>query len=161
MTVGVVLKSLKDSRGLNETETRSRMISIRSYSQQADKKILWYAFTTNKSPKVERWISISVLKFWSDWDSPISAGGQRNGNFTSGLCITIMHSRTQVIRLRFFGRSYISVAHEPPNYSDMSFCDLQLFPKIKMAKKKRHGHHQREYAKHLRSFPKYGIKIVL
>jgi len=160
MIAYVVLKSFKDSRSLNDAETQSRMTSNRSVRPQADKMILWHEFTMNTSPKFDKWISITILKFWSDWDSPFSAGGQKNPEVSRLDSASLQFTHVpRSSRLDVFGSLYIFVAQKPPSYPDMFFCYLWPFPKNKTTKK-RHGQHQREYTKHLRSFPKDVIKIV-
>jgi len=60
--VRVVLKSLKDSRGLNEPETRSRMISNRSDRQQQTR---WSCDTCSLRINLRRAKGESTLLCWS------------------------------------------------------------------------------------------------
>jgi hypothetical protein len=120
--------------GLKEAKLQSMTIRDLNDRQRARKGLL----IKNTSPKVKQWISITMLKFWRDWDSPFVARGQRKGNLERGLCITTMHRRTQLTRFRFFLANHgILVAQQPPYSPDMAPCDFWLYPQLKMSLKEK------------------------
>jgi hypothetical protein len=135
MTAWVVLVSLKDSKVLNEAETQKSLISYRSVRQQANKMILWHVFTTNTSPRSK---SESSLLCWSSEATEILRfRPETKETGISRLDSPLLKcTRTHISSgLDPVGRSYISVAQEPPDYPDMSSCVFWLFPKIKKGKK--------------------------
>lgn len=70
--------AMEVARISNTEDTASDAFQSESH---ADFFLTWRGlFTTFTSPKVKRWINITMLKFWSDWDSPLVSRGQRNCN---------------------------------------------------------------------------------
>jgi hypothetical protein len=106
-------------------------------------------------PHGQQWINITVLKFWSDWGSPLVERGQRNGNLARELCKTTKHPPTYLVLFSFFffwgGGGQITSRlwfrkHHIPWHGSLRL--LAVPPNLNSTKRKeirRHWHHQREH----------------
>ena len=114
--------------------------------------IVYYEYV----PEGQKWINITVLKFWSDWVSPFVERGQRNRNIACGLCKRTKHPTTYLNLISFFfffgwvgGKSCHACGSGNILLPDMAPCDFWLFPPTLYSTKRkeirRHWHHQIEH----------------
>ena len=104
MSAGVMLAHWNCLSSLKKAEPQSMTVRNPGYRQQGWKGL----FTRNMFPKLNQWVTFTVLRFWRDWDSLFVTREQRNRNYVHRLCIMTVHPHTQITCFRFFSKSWHS-----------------------------------------------------